>query len=238
METLRTIWNDVRRDLKQTKDDFEIPDKQGWYWTLVVADRLRVQHIVKRRSGAFLSTFVLPVLMDEVFPGRPYVELPVSIYDLDLDAGIESLSYFDNDNGYMPQFTRLILSRTSPSEEASRGLNPYEKACGNNPKFWREGKRLYLLGVDEQHIKAIEAKLYANLPDINDVDPDAVLDFPRELILPLKRALLDMGRFVLALPGEYLTNDGTNRPAQQVIGTPGKTVSVNSPLINTGEDET
>lgn len=235
METLRTIWNDVRRDLKQGKDDLEIPNKQGWYWTLVIADRLRMQHIVKRRSGAFLHTFVLPVQMDTTFPGRPYVELPVSVYDLDLDAGIYNLSYFDNDDGYPPQFTRMTISRTEPNKERSRSMNPYERACANNPKFWREGPRLYLLGVDAAYVENIEAKLYANLPDINDVDPDAVLDFPKELIVPLKRALLDMGRFALALPGQYLNNDGTNRPAQQVAGTPGKTVSVNDPLINSGD---
>ena len=55
METLRTITSDVRRTLKQTKDDLEIPEMQLMYWVLVVADRLRMQHIVKRSSGAHLD---------------------------------------------------------------------------------------------------------------------------------------------------------------------------------------
>jgi hypothetical protein len=77
METLRTIWADIARDLKQNNADLEIPDAQGMYWTLFVADRLRSLHILKRNSGAYLSTFVLPVYMDEVFTTRQYIVLPV-----------------------------------------------------------------------------------------------------------------------------------------------------------------
>ena len=233
METLRTIWADIKRDLKQGKDDKEIPDRQGMYWTLVVADRLRMQHITKRSSGAYLTRFVLPVLADLVFTERRYVDLPKSIYDINLDAGVESLCYYKPVQG-RPEFALVTFFRTDPSTSRSRNMSHYQKAGLDHPYFWREGGRLYLDGV-HNGLKNVEAHLYTTLPDVNDVKPDQPFDFPKELLYPLKRALLDMGRFVLALPGEHLINDGTNRPANQATGDPGKTVSVNDPLVNTNE---
>lgn len=230
METLRTICSDIALDLKQDKDDADIPELQLWYWALIVADRLRMQHIIKRRSGAFLTTFVLPVDRQAPFANRPFVTLPASIYDYDLDAGVESLSYYREDE-CRPDFIRVNLSRTSPGELRGREMSVYQSSCNGNPKFWREGDRLYLVGVDAE-LENVEAKLYTTLPDISNVNPDQPLDFPKELILPLKMEILRMGRFVLALPGQYLTNDGTNRPAEQVNLAP-QTASVNSPVNRT-----
>jgi hypothetical protein len=243
METLRTIWYDIRRDLKQVKDDLEVSDAQGMYWTLVVADRLRMQHIVKRRSGAFLTTFVLPVQSDATFTNRRYVVLPKSIYDLDLDSGVHQLSFYAQ-GSTTPQFLRVTFHRTDPARYRTRAMSFYQRATPDRPYFWREGSRLYLdLGesvAPNVYPANIEAKLYCNLPDITEVDAlnlaDQPLDFPKELLYPLKRAIIDMGRFVLSLPGQYLRNDGTNRPAQEVTGLPEKTVSVADPVVNTGAD--
>lgn len=235
MDTLRTVWYDLKHDLKQVKDDLEISDAQGMYWTLIVADRLRMQHIVKRRSGAFLTTFVVDVETDTTFSNRRFITLPKSIYDLDMDAGVQSLSYFVP-NGNTPEFRRIELFRTDPSTSRSRNMSFYQRARPDHPYFWREGKRLYLDGV-ALDLEKIEAKLLTTLPTIQEVDAEGLadqpLDFPRELVYPLKRALLDMGRFALALPGQELVNDGTNRNVQQTAGAPEKTVSVNDPLVNT-----
>lgn len=233
MESLRTIWADMARDLKQNSADLEIPDAQGMYWTLVVADRMRMQHIVKRRSGAYLTTFVLPVEDDAVFKGRRYVVLPRSIYDIDLDGAVESLSYFDHE-ACGPGFKEVILFRTDPSRLRTRSLSLYQRATPEHPYFWREGDRLYLDGPDPE-LPAIEAKLYTTLPDITEVDPDAPLDFPKELLVPLKKEVLAMGRFALALPGQHLVADGTNRPAAQVALAP-QTSSVNNTFNNNPND--
>ena len=237
MDTLRTIWYDVKRILKQSKDDLEIPDAQGMYWTLVIADRLRMQHIVKRRSGAFLTTFVLDVQPDTTWTNRRFVLLPKSIYDLDLDAGIQSLSYFASDSD-TPEFRRIELFRTDPSRSRSRNMSVYQAATEMHPYFWREGSRLYLDGVNPD-LEKIEAKLLTTLPTIQEVDveglADVALDFPRELVYPLSMALMDQGRFTLALPGQHLVNDGTNRNVNQVAGSPEKRTSVNAPLVATGD---
>lgn len=233
METLRTITSDVRRTLKQTKDDLEIPEMQLMYWVLVVADRLRMQHIVKRSSGAHLTSFVLPVIADATFTERRYAVLPRSIYDIDLDAGIESLCYYKPSQN-RPEFSVVTFFRTTPSGLRGANLSTYQKSALDHPYYWREGNRLYLDGV-HNGVKNIEARVYCNLPDINSVDPDAPLDFPKELIYPLTRAVLDMGRFALSLPGEYIVNDGTSRLPNVVAGSPGKLASVNTPLSNTDE---
>lgn len=229
METLRTIASDIKRDLKQNGADLEVPDAQLMYWILVVAERLRGLHIIKRRSGAFLSTFVLPVLQDAVFSHRHYVELPSSIYDFDLDAAVESLSYY-MPSSCAPGFTEVTCFRTDPSRSRSRLKSAYQQATPSHPYFWREKDRLYLLGVDEQ-LEHIEAKVYANLPDINDVDPDAPFEFPKELLAILRPEVQKMGRFALSLPGQHLTNDGTNRPVPPQAAE-GKLSSVNSEYAN------
>lgn len=234
METLRTIWSDIKRDLKQGKDDLEIPDKQGWYWCLVVGDRLRMQHIEKRESGAFLTTFVLPVIQDTVFANRRYVELPESIYDYDMDGGVQNMSYYVA-SSQRPEFTKVDIFRSDPGRLKIWNKSFYQSSTPENPYFWREGPRLYIDPPPNLDlVPFIEAKLLCNLPDISKVNPDAVFQFPKELIYPLKRAILDMGRFALALPGEHLKNDGTNRPENQTAGAPEKTVSVADPVVNTG----
>lgn len=239
MDTLRTIASDLRRILKQNNAELELPDAQLHHWTLYHADRLRMQHIVKRRSGAFLTTFVLPVLSDPLFADRRYVELPHSIYDLDLDAGVQSLSFYEQ-SGSRPEFTRVELFRTDPSRFHSRWMSEYERPPRQR-YFWREGKRLWFDGLSVgANIPNIEAKLYTTLPTVQELDAQSLLDvpleFPRELMAPLMQAVISMGRFALALPGQHLTNDGTNRPAAMTLGKPEKTMSVNNPIVNTGSD--
>ena len=226
METLRTIWSDIKRDLKQNKAALEIPDRQGWYWTLHTADRLRMLHIQKRRSGQFRKTFNVPILQQD---GRVYVELPVDIYDYDRDAGVDSLSYYTTN----PSFRRIELVRIDPSEARMHEMSTYRRPTAENPKFWRDGKRLYMLGVSPS-AGNMELMVYPTLPDILTVNPDAGFEFPKELIYVLKRAVIDEGRFALSIPGQYLKNDGTNRPREEALGTPEKTVSVNDPMANTG----
>lgn len=229
METLRTIWADVKRDLKQSNADLEVPDANGMYWCLVVAERLRALHIVKRNSGAFLTTFVLPVQKDTTFSHRLYVELPRSIYDFDLDGAVESISYYVP-NACMPEFTEAIGFRTDPSRSRSRFKSTYQRATPERFMWWREHERIYLLGVDPE-LENVEVKLYANLPDINSIDPDAPLDFPRELIAVLRPEVQKMGRFALSLPGQHLVNDGTNRNVQPQANE-GKLSSVNTQYAN------
>lgn len=233
METPRTIWYDIRKDAKQASANMEISDAQGIYWVLVAADRLRMLHIAKRRSGAYLSTFVLDVADDAQFADRRYVELGRDIYDYNLDAGIASLSYYLAD-ATRPEFTRIELFRSDPSRMHSRFMSEYEKPPRQR-YFWREGSRLWF---DKQSVgplvPKLEAKLYTTLPTIQELDENNLVDeplpFPKELLFNLKLYVLDAARRSLSFPGQYLINDGMNRNASMIVGQMGKDTSVNDEM--------
>jgi hypothetical protein len=196
----------------------------------------RVAH--RLESGTFLTTVVLPVTADATFIERRYVVLPKSIYDIDMDGGIQSMCYYDAE-AITPEFALVTFHRTDDQKLRWLSGSEYQKPRASHPYFRREGKRLYLEGI-KATVPNVEVKMYCNLPDLSEVDllnlADQEFDFPKELMYPLKRAILDMGRFALALPGQYLINDGTNRPSNQVAGNPEKTMSVNDPLVNTATD--
>jgi len=60
---LRYIVDDIAKDLKQVFDDKIVQQSQIAYWVLMVANRLKSQHIAKRDSGAYMHTFSrIPIL--------------------------------------------------------------------------------------------------------------------------------------------------------------------------------
>jgi hypothetical protein len=233
MESLRTIWQDIQLDLKQLSDDLEISDAQGLFWVLIAADRLRMQHIEKRSSGAFLRTFVVTVAADPTFTQRRRMELPKSIYDFDGDRGIESITYFDA-TATRPEFQRVTFSRTTPARSRTRNMSEYQRAKSSHPYFWREEEWIYLDGIGAA-VTQVEVKLFCTLPTIREVDAEALADepfnFPSELLYVLKRHVLEYGRFSLSIPGQELVNDGSNRNQGQTLGKPEKTTSVNDAMV-------
>ena len=81
-------------------------------------------------------------------------------------------------------------------------------------------------------VKEVELGLKTTLPQINDVDLDAPFDFPNELLLILKRQVLDLARFALQIPEERI-NNGENVVDPASV-TNQKIVSVNDP-VNSSE---
>lgn len=230
---LRYIIDDIVLDLKQTLDDRLIQRSQIAYWTLLIGNRLKAQHISKRDSGAFLSTFAdIPV---EEFTsngkneikGRKYIKLPKCIYDYDMDGAIEYMSYYieEEQDGCPPPFTDVQFSRTSQSSSRRLYGSIYEKPAPDNPYFYRVGDYLYLLGLEKVDVKFIEIGLYASLDPLTEIDIDAPFDFPDELIAILKRQVVDLGRFSLLIPKERV-NDGDDDSKSGAVPT-NKIVSVN-----------
>ena len=88
---VRHIVDDVIIDLNQMSDDQKITEAQVAYWVIIVGNRLRAQHIQKRNSGAFLTTFAeIPVQVSDVTGDnlvrfRKFFDLPESIYDFNND---------------------------------------------------------------------------------------------------------------------------------------------------------
>ena len=231
---LRYIVDDIAKDLKQVFDDKIVQQSQIAYWVLMVANRLKSQHIAKRDSGAYMHTFAkIPILThpsvsnpDEV-NNRKYILLPESIYDYNNDGGIEYISYYVEDDrlSCLPPFTRQTFTRTTPSTAQRLYYTEDEKPSPSNPYFYRTGSHLYFLGIEFIDACYVEIGIYNTLDPIDEIDIDSELDFPDELLIILKRQVLDLGRFTLMLPQERV-NDGSDDGARKGVPT-NKLVSVN-----------
>ena len=230
---LRHIVDDVATDLNQLDDDRKITKAQVAYWVIVVANRLRSQHIGKRDSGAFLTTFdnvpieIKDASSENEIKNRKFFILPKTIYDYDMDGGIEYISFcLDEDKpGCPPAFTNVTFSRTTPGKSRRLYYSPYEKPCPSNPYFYRVHDHIYLLGIECVDISSVEVGVYSAIDPVTKIDLDAPFDFPEELIITLKRQVLDLGRFALLIPQERV-NDGSNDVGNQGVPT-NKLVSVN-----------
>lgn len=216
--TLRTVVNDISIDLGQITDDKKVADIQVAHWVIMIGNRLKSQHIAKRDSGAFLSVFAnVPVqtftsnLNPNQVKNRKYIEIPESIYDYDKDGGVEYISYYleEFEQGCPPPFTTQTFTRTTPSESQRLYYSKYEEPKPVNPYWYRVGRYIYFLGVECSNVKNVEIGIYASLKSVTDadLDLDADFDFPEELLIILKRQVLDLGRFVLLMPEERI-NDG------------------------------
>lgn len=239
MTTLNIAVQDCIIDLKQTVDDRDISFAQVAYWWLIIADRLRSQHIAKQglpsqaRSGAFLTTIVLDVQEEAKPRCRKYIEMPGQVYDYAMDGAIDYMTYVDQDracDNCPPAFSRVLFSRTTPTLAHALYSSTYQAPTKKRPYFYREGNKLILLGVSST-VRLVEVGLFMSLPSLVDVDPDAMLDIPAEHVALIKRHVLDLGRFALTIPGEQLSNDGVGREAPPPQNLP-KMVSVNDPTIS------
>jgi len=233
--TLRTVVYDLLTSFHQVADDSDIQASQVAHWVIMFGNKLKMQHIGKRDSGAFLSIFgdiqvqeFTTLNNPNEIPGRKYIELPASIFDYDKDGGIEYISYYVDyeEKNCPPPFTRQLFARTTPSETRRLYMGDYEKPSPSNPFFYRVSGLIYLLGIECIKPKSLEIGLYSTLKPVTDADfdLDAVFDFPEELLITLKKNVLDLGRFVMMVPKERV-NDGSDLPTESAPMN--KLVSVN-----------
>ena len=229
---LRFIVDDIAKDLKQVFDDKIIQKSQIAYWVLMVGNRLKSQHISKRDSGLFMHTFSkIPIQTyanvenpDKV-NNRKYVILPKGIYDYDKDGGIEYIAYYVEDDkpSCPPPFTRQTFIRTTPSTAQRLYYTADETPSPSNPYFYITGSHVYLLGIECVEAKYIEMGIYNTFDPLTEINLDDVFDFPDELLIQLKRQVLDIGRFTLLMPQERV-NDGSDEangkgvPTNKLVG--------------------
>ncbi len=230
---LRHIVDEVAVTLKQTFDDKIIQRSQIAYWVLLVGNTLKSQHIQKRDSGAFLSTFTnIPLLTSatsvdrNLIKDRKYFILPETIYSFDKDKGIEYICYVSDGGPYCPpQFSVQTFSRTTPKIAERLYYTKYEKPSPKNPYFYRIGSYIYTLGLENVDVKFLEIGLYTALDPLLKIDIDQVFDFPDELMTQLRRNVVDLAKYSYIFPQER-TNDGESSTADKQLNVP-KTVSVN-----------
>jgi hypothetical protein len=220
--TIRFVLYDLLNDLKQTVDDSQLTPFRIYYWMCIVGDKLKRQHIQKYDSGAYVTRFDnIPVEVDPV-TGRNYFVLPASIYDSDQDGAIDYVIYPPDIDLSLPTFASGNFVRTSVVKAQRLYFRDDERPSPANPYFYRQGDRVYLLGVEEINLTKIEAGLKVSFgPADLTVDIDQPWDFPVHLLSILKREIMDLGRFVLMVPQD-LENDGKNfdtkaMPTQKLI---------------------
>src|ERR1700748_1708587 len=118
-DRLRSVVDEIRKSIDQIFDDADITPAQVTYWIRVVANKLLSQHIQKRSSGAYLSTFdSVPILIaansvpKDIIKARKFFQLPKEVFDFDMDKGIEYVSY-TSDGGPLcpPRFTQVTFQR-------------------------------------------------------------------------------------------------------------------------------
>jgi len=210
MATLRYIANDPYTILRQNYDDSKITLNHVIYWVMVVAERLKSQHIEKRDTGQFLSTFESISVQKDQDTKRKYIELPTGVLSMNLDKGINYISYDYNVDTCTPGFSSVTFKRTTQAKSKILYWNDDEKPSPSNPYFYRDKDRVYFLGIECIDVNSVEAGLYSTFdPSLTDCDIDEEFNFPQELIPVLQRQVLDLGRFALLIPREAI-NDGTN----------------------------
>ena len=233
---LRTVVDDLIKDFKQVIDDKQLQKTQVAHWVIMLGNRLLSQHIGKRDSGAFLSIYAgVPIetatstVSPNVVKGRKYIVLPTCIFDYNKDGGVEYISYYmDKKEPNCPApFTRQTFTRTTPGGSQRLYMSSYETPGPKNPYWYRAGQYIYLLGVECINPKNVEIGIYSTLKPITDstIDLDAPFPFPEELLIQLKRQVLDLGRFALVIP-ETRINDGVDSYQGKLIPT-NKLTSVN-----------
>lgn len=231
---LRTVVDDLMTDFRQQFDDGLLQRTQVAHWVIMIGNRLLSQHIAKRDSGAFLSIYPdvpIQVATENISPnivkGRKYIVLPTCIFDYTQDGGVEYVSYYNRSQkpSCPPPFTNVLFNRTTPTDLGRMYESTYEEPGPKNPCWYRAGQNIYLAGIECINPDAIEIGIYSTLKPVTDpnLDLDQPFPFPEELLIQLKRQVLDLGRFVMVIPQERV-NDGIDG-AKQVPG--GKITSVN-----------
>lgn len=213
----RDIVSDIVKELNQNIDDAKVTDVQVAYWAIVLGNNLLAKHIKKRSSGAFMTTFPeVPVLEADV-PGdnlpryRKYFDLPGCIFDFNDDKGVVYITYAVEPE--LPDdpapINFVTFERTTPTQlrRLYDSDNPYLKPDEKNPRWYRSGEKIFLMGVECIDIDKVEIGLHLTIDPVAEIDLDAPFPFPEETIAPLKMQILNMGRFALQIPRER-TNDG------------------------------
>lgn len=235
-DRLRVVVDEIRKSIRQIMDDSKITPAQVTYWIRISANKLLGQHISKRSSGAYISTFDnVPVLIannssaPNFVKGRKFVQLPGEIFDFDGDRGIEYISYV-SDGGPLcpPRFTQVTFQRTTQKQSHWLYKHPDTMPSPSNPYFYRAAHNIYLLGVEKISVPYLEMGIYMPIDPIEmlDINYDQPFNFPAELMETLKASVIAIARYSFIFPQESRANEGGEEFDRQQQAIP-KTQSVN-----------
>ena len=202
--------------------------------------KLKKQTITKRLNTGdhqavsdMVSTFIVPVVHNDVADDvvtdfdAVYFDLPTTVYSLDGGQGINAIRYLRNDiplncpPGFaLTTFTGTTLAGLgtiygSAYQKPNTARPYYARARANTPAGPKD--RVYLFGVD-QSINHLVVALFA-IPDFTTLDPDAPVDLPDEMLMTLKKMVMDLEGWALQIPQERLQSDGRDFQPGEVVRT-------------------
>jgi hypothetical protein len=221
------------------------------YNVKLAVDKLKAQQLQKskeigdyRRNSNLVSTFIVPITHNDVADGvvtdfdASYFDLPTSIYSLNHDGGVSFVRYLRNEIpfGCPPAVAKDPFTGASLASIHTFCLAEYQKPKPQRPYFARakaltsggvHKDRVYLFGVS-QDVKHLLVGLYA-ATDFTEIDPDAPIDVPEHLLMPLKQMVIDLERWAIQVPQERLKNDGRDFEPNQIVRTE-RQMSMNNPI--------
>lgn len=206
MATYSEVLYDIYTSLSQTYDDSKLTLSHIRYWVGIVASRLKMQHIEKIDSGAFLQIYPSVEITKSATTKYKSITLPSEIIDFNKDGGIKYISYSYVIDDCTPPFTSVVFTRTTPAGARRLYFTDEEKPSPSNPYYYRSGSNVYLLGLECINPKYLEIGLYTTV-DTMQCDLDDEFPFPTELLPVLQKYVFDLGRWVLTMPENYI-NDG------------------------------
>ena len=211
--------------------------------------KLKKQTIAKRLGvgdtqaiSDMVSTYIVPVVHNDVGDDvvsdwdAVWFDLPTTVFSLDDGRGISAIRYLRNE---LPMNCGPAFALTPFTQTTLAGLNSiygsaYQKPNTSRPYYARARAntltgpkdRVYLFGID-QSINHLVVALFA-IPDFTTLDPDAPVDLPDEMLMTLRKMILETEAWALQIPQERLQNDGRDLQPGEVVRT-SRLTSVNDP---------
>jgi len=216
--SLRSVVDELLISMQQVLKGSKVTPIQMAYWVTVTADRLKSQHLVKRRTSQFIETFAdIPIQLAEdnsvknAIKGRKYAEVPQGFYNFDLDRGINYVAFYNDDPDCRPEFAYQLMNRTSQVEAHHLYSNKHEMPSVKNAYWYVNGSIMTFLGLEETTVDTVEMGIFTTFASVGEIDIDGEFNFPQELMPILQKQVIDLGRFVMMIPKDRL-NDGNNDP--------------------------
>jgi len=211
--------------------------------------KLKKQTIAKRLGvgdtqaiSDMVSTYPVPVVHNDVADNvvtdwdAVYFDLPTTVFSLDDGRGISAIRYLRNE---LPMNCPPAFALTPFTQTTLAGLNTiygsaYQKPNTARPYYARARAntangvkdRVYLFGIDSS-INNLLVALFA-IPDFTTLDPDAPVDLPDEMLMTLKKMVMDLEGWALAIPQERLQSDGRDFQPGEIVRLR-NLISVNDP---------
>jgi hypothetical protein len=181
--TYRYIVQDVLLTFSETFNDRKISTEQCTYWCILVINRIMAASFKNGvRSGAYLNVFEsVPIVKGGAgfIPDIPHVELPADIFNLDMDDGVNYISFTATPE-CANLWGRVFFDRSTFWDIVAQQSNPYEVASGGRPYFVRSANILYLYGINTLPINTVEMGLYTT------VKPSLAAPFSLDDVVPLE----------------------------------------------------